>query len=292
MAKASYHIPESIDQSPLDIEIAIRSSAGVGLRPLPLKFILSWLCSVLMWFFITQATFVSTMGILFIVLFSIVWFLASLLLLRLDKSNSMTFTRVPILISYMPRSARHVSCRTHDSVGPFYSIANLESIDEDRGMVTFADGDVGAVYRVVGSASVLLFPEDREAILDRVDAFYRNMGPEYEIIYITAKESQNVKRQLRNMDARIARLENDDPDLKAVAEMDRYFLSEMVGKRYRSIHQYMILKAGNEEALQAAHAALESEVNYSTLMIKRCVALYDEELHDVFKTLFKGRETL
>jgi hypothetical protein len=159
-------------------------------------------------------------------------------------------------------------------------------------MVTFADGDVGAVYRVVGSASVLLFPEDREAILDRVDAFYRNMGPEYEIIYITAKESQNVKRQLRNMDARIARLENDDPDLKAVAEMDRYFLSEMVGKRYRSIHQYMILKAGNEEALQAAHAALESEVNYSTLMIKRCVALYDEELHDVFKTLFKGRETL
>jgi hypothetical protein len=177
-------------------------------------------------------------------------------------------------------------------VGPFYSIANLESIDEDRGMVTFADGDVGAVYRVVGSASVLLFPEDREAILDRVDAFYRNMGPEYEIIYITAKESQNVKRQLRNMDARIARLENDDPDLKAVAEMDRYFLSEMVGKRYRSIHQYMILKAGNEEALQAAHAALESEVNYSTLMIKRCVALYDEELHDVFKTLFKGRETL
>jgi hypothetical protein len=138
----------------------------------------------------------------------------------------------------------------------------------------------------------MLFPEDRDAILDRVDMFFRNMKSDYEIIFITVKEAQNVKRQVANMDKRIERLRYDDKDLLALAEMERYYLTDAVGGHFRSIHQYMIIKADGEESLQTAHQILEGEVENSTLMIKRCAMLFDDELHAVFRSVFKGKESL
>ena len=292
MAKQSYKIPESLDQSPWDIEVAIRSDSGIGMKPLPLKFIAGVLFSALLWFWMLNMSFVASMSIIYKILFSVVWLLASLLLVRLDKSNTLMAARVPVLISYFPKSARKVSCRTGDNAGPFYSIANIADVDEDRGLITFTDGDVAFVYRVVGSASVLLFPDDRDAILNRVDSFFRNMKPDYEMIFVTCKEAQNVKRQVRNMNARASRLKNDDPELRGLVEMEKYFLEEHVGGSYRSIHQYLILKAHNEEALQMAQNVLDAEVQYSTLMIKRCVALYDDELHGFFQSIYRGKESL
>lgn len=292
MAKQSYKIPESLDQSPWDIEVAVRSDSGLGFKPLPLKFIAAIIFSGLGCFWMVNVSFVASMSILYKVLFIITWILASLLLVRLDKSNTLMLARVPVLINYIPKAARKVSCRTGDNAGPFYSIVNIEDVDEDRGLIKFTDGDVAFVYRVVGSASILLFPDDRDAILDRVDAFFRNMKPDYEIIFVTCKEAQNVKRQLRNMDARASRLRNDDPDLRALIDMEKYYLKEHVGERYRSVHQYMLLKAHNEEALQMAQNVLESEVQSSTLMIKRCVALYDDELHGFFQSIYRGKESV
>jgi hypothetical protein len=224
--------------------------------------------------------------------FGVAWVAASAYLLRLDKSGSLIIARVPVLIEYIPRAARRVSCRLGDNSGPFYSIVNIDKVDEDKGLIKFVDGDVGYAYRVTGSASILLFPDDRDAILDRVDSFFRNMKPDYEMIFITCKEAQNVKRQLRNMDARLSRLRYDDTELRALIEMEKFFLSEHVGGAYRSVHQYLVLKAHSEESLVMAQNALDSEVQYSTLMIKRCVALYDDELHGLFQTIYRGRESV
>lgn len=291
MARKAYKIPTSIDANWLDLEIAIRSDTGIGLKPLPLRFIFAVLVAALLWFWIIRVTPIANMPIPFIIAFSIAWLLMSVLLVRMDKTGTLMLSRLPILISYMPKSNRYVYTRTSDSAGPFASIANIKSIDEDRGMIHFDDGDVGYVYRVIGSGSILLFDDDRNAILDRVDAFYRMMKTDYEIIYITAKEAQNVKRQVRNMDIRLSRLENDDPELYALAKMERTFLTDWVGGEFRSIHQYMILKASSPESLMVAKNMLRAEVENSTLMIKRCVALYDDELHDLLKSVFKGKES-
>lgn len=157
MAKNSYKIPTSLDSSPLDVEIALRSDSGLGLRPLPLRFILAVLVSFVLWFWAIRVTPLGNMGIVFIVLFSIAWLITSCVLLKLDKTGTLAIERIPAMIAYIPRSARRVYCRTGDSAGPFYNIANIKSIDEDRGIIYFADGDVGYAYRVVGSGSVLLF---------------------------------------------------------------------------------------------------------------------------------------
>lgn len=292
MAKQSYKIPSSIDSSFLDIEIALRGDSGMGIRPLPMKLILACMASLLMWYWAIQATPIGTFGIPFIVAFTLVWLIVSVLFLRLDKSGGLMIARLPILFTYIPRSARKVSCRTDDNAGPFYSIAQIDEVDEERGIIKFADGDVGLLFRVVGSGSVLLFDDDREAVLDRVDNFYKNMRTDYEIIYITAKEAQNVRRQVRNMDVRRQRLVGDDPELMALANMERDFLTEFVGKEFRSIHQYVILKARNIEALTVARNLLQSEIEGSSLMFKRCAAVYDDDLHAVFRSIYKGRESL
>jgi hypothetical protein len=118
------------------------------------------------------------------------------------------------------------------------------------------------------------------------------MKTDYEIIYITAKEAQNVRRQVRNMDVRRKRLANDDPDLMALANMERDFLTEWVGKEFRSIHQYVILKARNLEALTQARNILQAEVEGSSLMFKRCAPVYDDDLHALFRSIYTGKESL
>lgn len=292
MAKTAYKIPSSLDSSFLDIEIGLRSDSGMGIRPLPLKLILAAMASLLIWYWAIQATPIQTFGLPFVVAFTVVWIILSVLFLRLDKSGDLMAARLPILFTYAPKSARKVSCRSGDNAGPFYSIAQIEDVDEDRGIVKFADGDVAYVFRVVGSGSVLLFDDDREAVLDRVDAFYKNMKTDYEIIYITAKEAQNVRRQVHNMDVRRQRLANDDPDLMALANMERDFLTEWVGKEFRSIHQYIILKARNLEALTQARNILQAEVEGSSLMFKRCTPVYDDDLHALFRSIYTGKESL
>lgn len=292
MAKSVYKISASMDMSMLDNDLAIRSSTGVGLRPLPIKFVFGWIFSALILFWMVVSGPVSDMGIVFKILFVILWIITSVVLLKMDKSKTLGMARIPILMGYMPRAARRVPCRTDDNAGPFATITNLKSIDEDTGTIHFEDGDLGFAYRITGTASVMLFPEDRDAILDRVDMFFRNMKSDYEIIFITVKEAQNVKRQVANMDKRIERLRYDDKDLLALAEMERYYLTDAVGGHFRSIHQYMIIKADGEESLQTAHQILEGEVENSTLMIKRCAMLFDDELHAVFRSVFKGKESL
>ena len=292
MAKPVYKIPASINSNWLDLEIALRSDSGIGIKPLPMKFILAVIGSGLGWFWVLNVTPIGSMNIGFLVLFTFAWIYVSALLLHLDKTGEMAISRVPILIQYLPKSARRVFCRTGDNAGPFYTIANIDGIDEDRGIIQFADGTFGYAFRVVGSGSVLLFESDREAILARVDAFFRNMKTEYEIIFITAKEAQNVKRQVNNMTKRIMNLQGDDPELIALAEMERAFLENYVGREYRSIHQYMILKAGSMESLNTAKNMLRAEIESSTLMIKRCVSLYDDELHGILRSIYQGKESL
>jgi hypothetical protein len=132
MAKSVYKISASMDMSMLDNDLAIRSSTGVGLRPLPIKFVFGWIFSALILFWMVVSGPVSDMGIVFKILFVILWIITSVVLLKMDKSKTLGMARIPILMGYMPRAARRVPCRTDDNAGPFATITNLKSIDETR----------------------------------------------------------------------------------------------------------------------------------------------------------------
>ena len=293
MAKNVYQIPSSLDRSFLDVEIGLRSSNGVGLHPIPLKTILAFIASGAGCYVLVSNVLVGRGPVWLIVVFVILWTALTFLLFKPDRSGDMNVYRVPALLRYMRPGSRRVTCRRTSDAADFHDLSQFDYVDVENGVVHLMDGGVACAYRVTGSASVLLFEEDREAIIDRVDAFYRNMKCEYELTFVTTRASQDVSRQLSAMERRIEFLRSSGCDeLVKLAETERRCLADYVGGQYRSIHQFLVIRADTEESLILGQNMLESEIGNSTLMFKRVVRLFDDELLDVFACVLKGKETV
>ena len=288
----TYKIPDSLDKTFLDVEIAIRNNDGLGIKPLPVKVILAALVSIVLLFWLASQTFIATGGPLTIVLFCIGWIAMTVLLLIPDKTGTMQFEKLPVLFNYLPKANRYVSTKTSGRASDFMSICGIKDIDPENGLISFVDGSYGFALSVVGSGSALLFETDRELILNRVDTFYRNMRTNYEFIYITRRAAQNVTKPLAAMDKRLEELKNDDRELYALALMERDYLADRVGKRFRSVHQYLIIKAPNLELLEDGQMFVDTEARSSLRMFKQCRALFGDELYDLFGSIYKGKESV
>lgn len=286
-AKSSYKIPYGLEQSYSDMMISLRSKDGSVGKVVPMVVVLTYILSFLVCMFMVTKTFIGSMGNpIQIGLFVILWAALTVVLAKYDGTRRMNVQRVMTLLNYLPKRSRHVYTRMKNDAGPFWNILGIDSIESD-GFITFLDKTYGYMYRVVGSASILLFDGDRDAIVSRVDNFYRKWDGDTEIIYITSKEAQKVYRQLANLYRRYENLRNDDPDLRNLGEEQARILKEYVGKEFKSIHQYMILKSNNKEALRVANSILQTEVETSSLMIKQCVPLDLEDEYLVFQSIFQ-----
>lgn len=296
MAKKSYHWRYSLDASRLDVSLAFKSSNGVGIRPVPVRLVLAVIASGLLCFWIVQVSPLMSMGPAWVAGFVLFWIVASCVLLKPDKSGHLAFEQLPVLVDYAPKSARRVYTRSTSPAWGALNVIGVASVDPDSGMITFSDDSVGYLYRVVGSASTLLFESDRNAIIDRVDAFYRSMKCDYEFTFITTREAQKVKRQVAAMDKRIAMLERD-PELKELAELarsERDVLAKKIGREFKSMHQYLLIRSQTVEGLQMGRSMFQSEVESSQYMFKRAQALFDAddegnmtwELTDVLRSIY------
>lgn len=284
MAKSIYKIPSSLDRSFLDHEIAL-SGGGWQMRPLPLKVILFWAGSIMAMFWVLTSTFLKDADFWLLFLIVIWWFLATAFLGKYSKTKELKLKSVPALINYVSPSSRKVVTRTSADPSHFYSIVGIDEVDES-GLITWADGTVGRAYLVVGSASILVFAQDKIAILDRVDAFYRKIDTTAEAIWLTTKEPQRVYRQLANLERRNQRLQVQDPDLFELMEEQHAILTKYVGGSFTSIHQYLVLKADNLEALRRAHTVVRAEAEESSLMIKQLTQLEQEDTNEMFRAVY------
>lgn len=289
MAKPAYKIPSDLNASYADMEIALRSKDGIGFKPLPMKIVLAYVVGVLGAFYVMMNTFIRYGNLGHKALFLITWGLFMWLLFKTDPTQRMQFSLVPVLLNYIPKKARTVMTRRDSNCLPFYAIVGIKDIDERTGLVTFEDGTFGYWYRVVGSASILLFDSDRVAILDRVDAFYKKMNTESEVIFLTVKSAQAIYKQLAALRRLYDNLEVRDEDLIYLANEQFDVLKNYVGGTFKSIHQYMILKADNKEVLQQTKNILQSEVENSSMMIKRCIPLYREDILPVMELVYRGK---
>lgn len=286
MAKEAYKIPADLNTSYSDTEIVLSSKDGISLRPMPVKVLLGYVGSVLILMYIYLKTFIGQSPWYIMIPFGIVWAGLTILLMTFDKTKRMNISLIPTVSRYISKAHRNVNTRTSSNATPFYQICGINQI-RDNGMIEWSDGTYGYMYRVTGSASILLFEGDRNAIIDRVDMFYRKLDTSVEVGYITMKEAQKVYRQIASLKKFYDNLDTTDPDLLACAEEQFRTLSDYVGKSFRSIHQYMYLKANSEESLMQAKNVLQSEVENSAYMIKQCVPLYREDIHEVLRAVYQ-----
>lgn len=286
MAKSVYKIPASIDRSFLDHEIML-NPGGISMRPSPIKQLLFYGGGGFLVMWATTSTFISGSGPLLIGLFVLWGVLMIGYFGQLTKTKELRATSIPALLEYFPRRFRHVYTRRSSDPTDFSSIVCIERIDDD-GRIHFADGGQGHVYLVVGSASYLLFDEDRTAILDRTDAFWRKVDAGCEWVTITTKEPQQIYRQVASLEQRNLALEYRDPDLVELQREQYDILTEHVGGKFSSIHQYLLVKGRSADALRRAHMLLEAEIDGSPLMVKEASVLDREETELTLRTFYQG----
>lgn len=286
-AKQVYKIPYGLNESYANMNISLQSKDGTVGKVFPARVILLYVASLMICLYLMFNTFIGSMSnIGQKIIFIILWLCLTVLVGTVDTTKRMNLELVPVLFNYLPSSARHIYTRTGRNLTPFFLIVGVESIDED-GTVTFTDGTYGYWYRIVGSASILLFDSDRDRIIDRVDNFFRKWNVESEIVFLTDKEAQKVYNQLNALQNRYDNMRTDDPDLKAVAEEQFNTLKNFVGREFKSIHQYMLIKSDNKEALLQSNNLLQSEYENSQLMIKQCVPLGYDDVVDLMATIYR-----
>jgi len=286
VAKSIYKIPSSIARSFLDHEIAL-NGGGWQLKPLPLKVILFWVGSIFALFWLLSSTYLKHADFWLLVLVVIWWLMATAFFGKYSQTKELNLKSVPALMNYVQPASRRVVTRKSADPSAFYSIAGIDSVDE-QGYITWGDGSVGQGYLVVGSASVLVFAQDKVAILDRVDAFYRKVDTTAEFIWLTTKEPQRVYRQLGNLEMRNRRLAVRDPELFELMEEQHAILTGYVGGSFNSIHQYLVIKADNLEALRRAHTVVQAESAESSLMIKQLTQLDGPDTSEMFHAAYAG----
>ena len=285
MAKERYIVPVSLDRTILDHELTLSSNA-MRLKPLPMKVIFAYIGSITVLMWLLTGTPLKGASFGYLVLISVWWIVATAYFASYSKTKEMRGEMIMALIDYLPKTARKVLTRSDSSPGQFHSIVGIKDVDEKTGFITYADGMVGQAYAVVGSASCLLFDQDRDAILNRNDRFYRKLEPGVEWVFITTKEPQRVHTQIATLEKRNRRLSPDARDPELVALMDEQYesLKSYVGSSFFSIHQYLILIASNEEDLRKAHNLLDAEAGDSSLMFKEVTMLTYDETIDLLAT--------
>jgi hypothetical protein len=284
--KESYKIPHDLNASYADMEIAIQSKDGVGLKPLPIKVILSFIGSGVLCFWLISKTFVADGSLIQQLAFGAIWIALTAVLISYDKTRRMKVQMIPTLLNYLPKASRHVLVRRTNPANDFLSITRVKKINEN-GMVEYTDGSFGYYYRITGSASILLFDKDKEAIIQRVDSFFRKIGTNCVVHFVTVKEPQKVYRQVAALSRKYDRLGKNDDELRMLANDQFDTLQNYVGTQFKSIHQYLVIKADNKEALSQNKNVLQAEVENSSRMLKSCVALYKEDIEELLGSIYK-----
>ena len=176
--------------------------------------------------------------------------------------------------------------RSTDPATMLYRLVGIKEISKKTGMVTYLDGTVAYFYRVVGNASALLFDSDKDAVITRVDNFYRKMPDYVRCEIITVKEPQKVVTNKVRLKQLYSELRTRDKDLIGIMQESYKNLDEYVGGEFKSIHQYMGLFAGSKEYVNKAHAILVNETQGSALMMSAVEPLYEEDVIRLMHTIY------
>ena len=289
MAKVNYGIPYPLDSTYLDMEIAIQNNQGLGLKPFAIKNILLVLTGVVSCFLLVNKTFIARGSIGQKVIFVILWGLLCFLLLTSNKQKQLGFEKITSLLTYTQPDNWFVSTRSNDKANNLIRICGFDEID-DTDVIHYTDGTLGVMFDVIGNASILLFEDHKNMILDRVDSHYRKMKPNTSYQFVTRKEPQNVYMQVASFEERKQELTCYDQDLMDMFETNEYVMSNLVGQRFKSLRQYLIIQAPNKEELDLALNVFFGEVENSSLMFKYAEQLDRDEIIQFYTDIYGTRK--
>lgn len=288
MAKTEgYKWPSGIDASISDHEIALGTKSTAG-KMVPLKQI----AAVTGWTFLNGYLLQSLIfpANVFIGILYLIWaILAAVVLFRVTSTRELAVRQVIAYITYAPKTSRVVMTRLSSKPAGFYNLVGIKEVHDD-GLIEYADNTYGRALLVVGTASMMLFDNDRDSVTNAVDLFWRKMPTDVEMIQVTTKEPQRVAYQVDALQQRMKHLSVDSEDLKGLLE-EQFNRMRDVSTRFLSIHQYIIIKGEYKESIDTVVSLMLGEVEYSGRVFQSYTMLdsFDSVIR-MLKPLYEGRQ--
>lgn len=304
--KKSYKIPQPLGMSKFDKQIAIVSNRDLGIYPVKVRTILIIVFSVVAYFIIIMFSILSGASFLTKLVFTLGYIILACLFTMEDATGLAGYERLFAVPHYISKQYKEVYTRKHNDASGMVNILNSpaelddgEAINRNNGNEEYFITDDGVVkfkgsmkgyavfYEITGSASQLLFDDDKEDIIDAVDNFYRKFDGIYQFGIQTSKSAQKTNVQVNYM-----RIKKNRLKVQRLTELEKMAQSnidtlERVAKIHNAIHQYGFVTASNLEQLQAGMGLVESEAAKSDLVFKRARRLSRDETIEAMAGVYK-----
>lgn len=267
----SFKLPYGLNNSFWDMSINISSdNNAIRLkRQITLAVLIIFLLGVVFWFLILAQTLFnfSQGGILQTILWSVGYFWLLFLLCTPTATKQIGANFFVSTITYAIKSDRKVGTRAFEGLGPLQALVGIKGLTKE-GTIVFDTNEVGHIYELIGNASVLMFDEDRGSVLNGTRNFYRRINPSISLTYDTITSPQKTNVQIKNMKDEAQGLAFDSPNLKLLNQKESNVLRDWVGKEFKSIHQYVIVRAKNTDNLRDFDDWLQAQLSSSSNYLK------------------------
>ena len=292
MAKQGYKIPASLNQTHMDRMINLSKNPNSPIGLVSVKTILSYVGTLGFVAALYKMGMFNGNGLFFNIFYVALIFLFVSQLINTTHTGELKYNNIIALFDYLPKIMRHLKTTRHSNVEAFYRMYGIAEI-KDNGDIIYKNGNVGTLLSVSGNGSILVFDEDKNAILDATDNFWRKIDVGMYVTQITIKEGQKIDLQLGNYQRRWNNIANTNMDdetrnlLGDLMDSEISVLTDDIVVNYRSIQQYWLLRAASDEVLKSLKTTIRHDIDNGGLVIKTARTQYYDDIVRMSESIFK-----
>jgi hypothetical protein len=177
--------------------------------------------------------------------------------------------------------------RFSDELQHLRSLTELDAISGES-VVSFQNGDVGAMFRVSGYTSLVIMDNEMDQIVDAIARWNGNLDPESSWELVTDRSSQRVKNQKDSIRATAQEWTNVGAVPKPISQLLKARFDDLsaVHQRHKSSQQYLLLRSASMDKLDKELQQLNAVTKQG--MLKSLELLEGDELISVFNSVMKG----
>lgn len=290
--RTKFSLPHSLDTSFLDVAIMLASANnGIQLkRQITVRVLLMFVAGIFLYMFLIFETPLGKGGILGVIWWTLGYFWILVLLSLPTETKQVGTSLLKPMYKYLQPESRNVATRSISPADKVRSLVGIEGVAKATGKVVYTTGEVGFIAEVVGNASILMFEEDQNTVLTDTRNFYRKLTPNVSVIIDSVTEPQRVQNQVAVAMQRQDDMKWNSPGLQSLMNSQISVLSDYVGEEFKSLHQYMVVRAKNDDALREFSQWLDLQVEKgSGFLTDYNVLDYDEAL-EYFQSVYKYKE--
>lgn len=277
-----YHIPFTLNVSRFDIKSQLPLEKEASLRT-----IFSAALGIIILVPIIRRPMFMDANLFGLVLFIIGYISLLYLLLKETRVPGVFgYNMLKPIFSYITRwKKRDISTASFAPYNNGRLFTGLIEPTEDN-TIRFSDGNVGALYDVIGVASNNTFDADRDNVINNFHSILRMFNEEIPHTIISSTGGQSVDRQLDML------FDEYDTETNAllldiIAE-DIRLLNDYVKNRFDTLHQFILIKTPDQTQLNTSKKLLRSIAESSDIAIQLLKPTDKIDTIDLFTKFYGG----